>query len=369
LAEPEDADDAPEDFRGKVLVTGAAGHLGANLVRRLLDERRPVRVLLREGSNNRAMDGLAVERVYGDLRDPDAVDSAVVGCETIFHSAGSDEDGRKTCESNIIGTQNLLAAAKAHAVRRVVCTGSFGATALPGGSDRLGDQDYDPSDAFPASERSHERTNMLMERECLRAFADGLDVVMVTSTAIVGPHDHRPSGLSRLLLDHAQGKLRVYVPGGLELVSARDIANGHMLAMRRGRPGQKYTIATSYLSTVEILDIFEAVTGVPRPRVEVPPRLMGAVARVTGLIGNLLPSVRQRFTLDAIHHLRRQRRADTSKARRELGFEPTPIEAAVRDAYDDFARRGLVPPRTAADPAPTRAVPSKSAKPQAGAAA
>ncbi len=339
-------------FRGLVLVTGGAGHLGANLVRRLLADDRQVRVLLRQGSNNVALDGLTVERVYGDLREQKTVHAAVSGCETIFHCAamvstlqGSAKHKRDIYESNVIGTQNLLASAKVHGVRRVVCTGSFSATGhdLDDASRAAGER----QPFFPfKTHLPYARSKVLSEHECLRAYADGLDVVMVTSTAILGPHDYKPSRMGRTLLDHAQGKLRAYIPGGFEFVATRDIVNAHMLAMDRGRAGQKYTIASRFLSLDEVMQIFEDVTGVPRPRLKLPPQVMHALANVSSaVLGKLFPSAPQRFTPDAVRILQLQRRADTSKARTELGFVPTDIRDAVREAYDDFARRGLLPSR------------------------
>jgi nucleoside-diphosphate-sugar epimerase len=322
------------------------------LVRRLLSDGRRVRVLLRQGSNNLAMDGLKVERVYGDLRDREAVDAAVCGCETIFHCAamvstlqGSAKHKRDIYESNVLGTQHLLAAAKLHRVRRVVCTGSFSATGYDLEDSSRASRERQPFFPFK-THLPYARTKVLTEHECLRSFADGLDVVMVTSTAILGPNDYKPSRMGRTLIDHANGKLRAYIPGGFEFVAARDIVEGHMLAMERGVAGQKYTIASRFLTLDDIMDIFEDVTGVPRPRLKLPPRLMQAVANVSSaVLTNLFPSVPQRFTPDAVRILQLQRRADTAKARTELGFVPTDIGEAIREAYDDFARRGLLPPR------------------------
>jgi nucleoside-diphosphate-sugar epimerase len=337
---------------GKILVTGAAGHLGANLVRRLLDDGKDVRVLLRWGSNNQAMEGLDVERVYGDLRDYRSVVEAVRGCVTSYHTAalvstlqGNRAHQREVWDHNVIGTKNLLRAAREEGLARVVVTGSFSATGY----------DLDEPSKPAAEERPfypfsthlpYARCKMQVEHESLKALADGLDVVICVSTAILGPHDYKPSRMGRTLMDYTRGKLRAYIPGGFPFVAAQDIVDGHVRAMERGRKGQKYIIATKFLTLDDIMEIFEEVTGHPRPRVRLPAGAMKALAHVSSFVlTNFFPSVPQRFTPDAVRILMLRRHADTSKAQQELGFRPSDIGAAVRAAYDDFARRGLVPSR------------------------
>ena len=159
--------------------------------------------------------------------------------------------------------------------------------------------------------------------------------------------------MGRTLIDYTHGKLRAYIPGGFPFVAASDLVDGHIRALERGRAGQKYTIATAYLTLDDIMDLWEDVTGVPRPKMKLPPRMMHGLANLSSyVLTNFFPKVPQRFTPDAVRILRMHRRADISKARDELGFQPSDIRDAIVDAYDDFARRGLVPerPRRADDP-------------------
>jgi nucleoside-diphosphate-sugar epimerase len=134
------------------------------------------------------------------------------------------------------------------------------------------------------------------------------------------------------------------VPGGFEFIAARDIAEGHMLAMQRGRSGQKYVFSSRFVSIDEMMELWEHVTGHAKPRLRLPPPVMAGVAEVTSFVlDRLAPNVPQRLTPAAVRILRSQRHADTTKARRELGFKPTLIEDAIDAAYDDFVRRGLAP--------------------------
>jgi hydroxymethylglutaryl-CoA reductase/dihydroflavonol-4-reductase len=189
-------------------------------------------------------------------------------------------------------------------------------------------------------------TKHLVEHHCLRAHADGLNVVVATSCAIVGPHDYVPSRMGRVLVDYAHGRLRAYIPGGFEFVSGPDIAEGHVLAMRKGRSGHKYIFSTAFASVDELMGLFRDVTGRPSPRLRLPPPLMAVLAEIADRTWfRVFPHLPRRFTPAAVQLLRMQRRADHSKARRELGYQPGNLADAVREAYEDFVRRGVIKPR------------------------
>ena len=333
---------------GKVLVTGSTGHLGANLVRRLLEDGTDIRVLVRPGRDQAALDGLAVERVEGDLRDREAVSGAVRGCERIYHCAalvstieGNAAHKRNVYDTNVQGTRHILDAAVRHGVDKVVVSGSLSATGYDGDRPSHEDMPFYPFDRhLPYGFTKH-----LVEHHCLQAHANGLNVVVATSCAIVGPHDYAPSRIGRVLVDYAHGKLRAYIPGGFEFVSTRDIAEGHVLAMARGRSGQKYIISTAYASVDDLLDLFGEVTGKPKPRLRLPPPVMAAIAEVADKTWfRAFPNQPRRFTPAAVRLLSMKRRADHGKARTELGFQPTPLKDAIREAYDDFVRRGVIRP-------------------------
>jgi 3beta-hydroxysteroid-4beta-carboxylate 3-dehydrogenase (decarboxylating) len=326
----------------RVLVTGGSGHLGADLVRRLLDEGQQVRVLERTGGGA-ALAGLDVEIVTGDLRDAAAVSNAVSGCQRVYHCAAkvSSAEGqlREIYDSNVLGTRHVLQAARATGVERVVVTGSFSAV----GHDPARPSDESvPVDPF-ARALPYQRSKVAVEHECLKAVVEGLDVVVATSCAILGPHDYKPSRMGRLLLDFARGRLRAYVPGGFEFVATRDIVQGHRLAMDKGRTGHKYIFSTEFKTVDELMTIFEQVTGRRRPRLRLPGPGMSALAEtVNFFVMRLAPDVEPRFTPGAVHILRMHRRADITKARTELGYQPSSIAEAVRGAYEDFVRRGAL---------------------------
>jgi 3beta-hydroxysteroid-4beta-carboxylate 3-dehydrogenase (decarboxylating) len=150
--------------------------------------------------------------------------------------------------------------------------------------------------------------------------------------------------LGQVLIDFARRRLRAYVAGGFEFVAARDIVEGHLLAMRKGRTGQKYIFSTEHMTIDALFDLFSRVTGQPKPAFRLPAGLMMGVAEISERVHRtLLPGRRQLLTPAAIRLLQLGRRADCSKARDELGYRPTSVAEAVQEAYDWFVARGMIP--------------------------
>ena len=353
-----------------VLVTGATGHVGANLVRRLLRDGVRLRVLLEPGASSEALDGLDVEQAHADIRDLDATRRAVEGCQGVYHCAakvstitGDRAHRRELFECNVIGTRNVLQAAREADAGRVVVTGSFSAV----GYDL--DDPSRPSDEtmqfYPmARTMPYERSKVLVEHECLRAVAAGQEVVVATSCAVVGGADFVPSRLGRTLCDFANGKLHAYVGGGFEFVAARDIVEGHLLCMHKGRAGEKYIFGSEFKTISDILDLFEEACGVPRPHRAIPTSAMYVFAEVASFyLSRFHPRFPQRFTPGAIRLLQLRRRANTAKARRELGFQPTSIRAAVHEAYAFHYQRNAItnPAAKRVSAEPTRSAPGAAA--------
>lgn len=337
------------DSECPVLVTGASGHVGANLVHRLLAEGARVRVLVRHESRNESLEGLAVERAFADIRDLEATRNALEGCRGVYHCAAkvSTIDGnrahrREVYECNVLGTRNVLQAARDVQAGRVVVTGSFSAV----GYDL--DDPSSPSDEtmqfYPmVRTMPYERSKVLVEHECLKAVAHGQDVVIATCCAVVGGADYVPSRLGRTLCDYTNGKLRAFVDGGFAFVAARDIVNGHLLCMQRGRTGEKYIFASEYKTISDILTLFEEVSGIPRPRRRIPTPIMYVFAEMASFyLSRVHPKFPQRFTPGAIRLLQMRRRANTQKAISELGYRPTSVRAAVHEAYAFHYRRNAI---------------------------
>jgi nucleoside-diphosphate-sugar epimerase len=335
--------------RGKTLVTGGSGHFGANLVRRLIAEGHEVRALYQPGANNRALEKLELELFAGDVRDPAAMREACRGCGQVFHAAAkvstrspSPAQEREIYEINVLGTRNVVLGSLAAGVDRFCLTGSFSGIGIdpdnPSHPVHEGMPFYPFIDWLP-----YARSKTLAEHELLKGVADGLDAVIAVSTGIIGPHDFLPSRTGQVLVDFANGKLRGYMPGGSEFVRAADLVEGHLLAMARGKTGRRYLLSTEFLTLDELLDCFAELFGGRKPWLRMPVPLMKTVSRIyAGTVRRVVPEAPQRLTPGAIEILAMNRHADLSLAREELGYQPTSIREAAREAYEFFRDLGLI---------------------------
>lgn len=349
MSESSSARDVVIPREGKVLVTGGTGHVGANLVHRLLDDGEAVRCLVEPGANDAALEGLDVERVEGDVRDADAVARAVDGCRRVFHVAAKVSthspgaaNKREIWDINVLGTKNVLDAAARSDVARVCLTGSFAAVGFDPDAPHAPSHEDQPF--FPFVDwHAYAYTKVLAELEALRATVRGLDTVVATSTGVVGPYDYLPSRMGRVLCEFAAGKLKALIPGGIDFVTAQDLARGHVLAMTHGRRGEKYTISTEFSSLSGLLDVFGEICGRPNRVRMLNPAVMDRVARLYyGVASQLAPNTPQRLTPTAVMLLQMNRQADISKARRELGYEPTSLREGLEETYAFLVGEGMI---------------------------
>jgi hydroxymethylglutaryl-CoA reductase/dihydroflavonol-4-reductase len=352
--------------RGKVLVTGASGHVGCNIVRALLDAGHEVRVLVQPRADNRGLEGLALERVEGDIRDYGAMLRATAGVARCFHVAAmistanaTPDEQRRLYAINVLGTRNVARACLEQGVGRMVLTGSFSATGFD--LDDPSKPSHEAQPFFPfAGAMPYAHTKALAEHQVLEAVADGLDAVIATSCGCIGPWDYLPSRMGGTLCDYVNGKLRVYIPGGFMWVRATDIAQGHLLAMEYGRKGQKYLFATGFMELREIFETVREVAHVEHAMHELPSAPVKAIAALySGTFAHLFPKASQRLTPGSIAVLELRRHVDTSKAERELGYRPTSMKLAIAEACEFFVRermiaraRTIAVPRSAAAPLP-----------------
>lgn len=326
-----------------ILVTGATGHLGVNLVRALLDRGESVRVFVRPDSKRDGLQGLDVEYAVGDLRDIKSIRKALKGVSRLYHTAAfvsiRDGDRQELFDVNIVGTRYLMQEARRADVDKVVYTSSFGGIGInPNGASN---EKWTVSPFELATD--YERTKALSEYDVLQEAVRGLNVTIVNPAGIVGPNDFRPSMVGRTILDFAHGKMPAYVPGAFNFVPMRDVVAAELLAMEKGEAGERYLIAGGYHSIDEILDWLHELTGAKRPKIAIPPKLMQTIARVKDpLEKKFFPAKIPRFTYHSIRLLNCGKHADSSRIETELGLSPTPTKDAFADAVQWFKETGRI---------------------------
>ena len=325
-----------------VLVTGAAGHLGNTIVRALLAQGRRVRVL--EHVESASLDGLPVEKARGDILDRRSLDGACEDVGVVYHFAAIvsivPAHDPRVARTNTLGTRNVVEACLARGVRRLVHGSSVHALA-PGGTNGVTDETCAPNLGRGAT--SYDRSKAESEAEVREGVARGLDAVIVNPTAIIGPHDYFPHLAGRALIDMYLGKLPVSVAGGFNWVDARDVAAGALAAGARGRAGERYLLSGRWASIRDIAAMMEGATGRKGPRLVAP--LWLARLGVPFLAAHAaLTRSQPLYTAPALRALSEHRDCRNDKARRELGFNPRPLERTIADAFRFYAQAGLLEP-------------------------
>lgn len=324
----------------KALVTGATGFIGANLTRELLARGYAVRALVRQGANRRNLAGLDVETICGDLRDRASLVRALVGCEVLFHAAAAytfwHPHPPEIYEINVTGTRQILEAARAHGIGKVVYT----STESTIGSARNG-LGHEELGADLASLAGHyKRSKLQAEWLVLEMARDGLPVVIVNPTTPIGAYDIKPTPTGQIIVDYLNRRMPAYVDTGLNLVDVQDVARGHVLALERGRPGERYILGNCNLTLRELFALLERVTGIPAPRMRMPLWLALAAGHVSQFVADHVTGRPPRIPLAAVQTACHVRHFDCSKAIRELGLPQTPIEQALERAASWFIDQG-----------------------------
>lgn len=314
----------------RCLVTGGNGFLGSTLCRLLAEEGHAVRALVRPGAALENLAGLDVEPVTGDVTDLGSLHAAAAGAEWVFHTAGLYSLGadEAVCNRvNVLGTRNLLAAAESAGAARVVVTGSatnVGAAPAGGFADEDSLWDLGPLNL------PYLTSKYLAEVEALRAGARGLDVVVVEPSTLVGERDRPDSPSGSWLIEFLNGRLLAVPPIEMNVVGAEDAARGHLLAAMHGRRGERYLL-TDWNTTAEALlgKVGELVGR--RPPLLVPYEVAYAGAAVSGAVLELL-GVTDNVSASLVRFARRRMHYRNTRAARELGFAPRPIDEALERA-------------------------------------
>ncbi|HEY5281546.1 MAG TPA: NAD-dependent epimerase/dehydratase family protein [Polyangia bacterium] len=322
------------DERLPAVVTGASGHIGANLVRALLGQGRRVRALVHR--QTKGIDGLPVEVLHVDLLDKEALLRACVGAGTVFHLAGKIsagwEDDDLVSTTNVTGTSHVIEACLAASVRRLVHFSSIQALDCGPGRATL-DETCDLVAPDDRSRGVYDRAKAEAERLVLSAAEGGLDAVVVNPTGVLGPFDFQPSPMGEVLVKLGQGRLPALVAGAAcDFVDVRDVVAGALACERTGRRGERYILSGTRLSLVQLAHKWAIATTRAAPKFAVP---MG-LARVGAPFASTWARWRGRrplYTSESLRVLRSLRPVVSGKAASDLAYRPRPIEETLRETH------------------------------------
>ncbi len=318
-------------MNGTVLVTGASGHVGNTLVRELLAQQKTVRALILPGEETAALQGLAIEMVYGDVLQPETLKPAFEGIEDVYHLAGiisimpgQNEVMRKV---NVEGTKNVIAAAKNAGTRRLVYTSSIHALGRPPHGVTIDETlPFDP--LCPAGD--YDRTKAEATLEVLQAVRDGLDAVIVCPTGIIGPHDFRNSEMGLLLSGWMRHRLSLLVDGVFNFVDVRDIARGHILACEKGRSGETYILGGEQVSLARLWAMVREAAGIYSQTIIIPFHLAILAARAAAVWYHVSKTKGQ-LTPYSLQTVNDNSTISILKAQYELGYSPRPLWDTIVD--------------------------------------
>jgi dihydroflavonol-4-reductase len=325
----------------RAFVTGATGFVGSHVARALAEQGADLRLLVRPTSRTDNIADLRAEVVSGDLRDPESLKRAIAGSEFVFHVAADYRlwvrDPREMYRANVEGTRSVIEAAQQNGVRRVVYCSSV---ATMGFKETGQIVDESTPVALVDMIGDYKRSKFMAEQIALEAGRNGANVVVVNPTTPIGERDIKPTPTGRIIVDFLNRKFPAYVDTGLNLADVTEVARGHLLAMEKAVPGQRYILGGENLTLKQILDKLAALTGLPSPKARVPHAVAMSFAVFDQFVTGTLRGKEPRATVDAVRMGRKKMFASSAKAETELSYRIVPVDNALERAVAWFQAHG-----------------------------
>lgn len=325
----------------RAFVTGATGFVGSHVAKALAEQGADLRLLVRPTSRTDNIADIRADVVAGDLRDPDSLKKAITGAEFVFHVAADYRlwvrDPREMYRANVEGTRAIIEAAEQSGVRRVIYCSSVATMGFKE-TGQIVDEDTPVTLADMVGD--YKRSKFMAEEIALDAGRKGANVVVVNPTTPIGERDIKPTPTGRIIVDFLNRKFPAYVDTGLNLADVKEVARGHLLAMEKAVPGQRYILGGENLTLKQILDKLAMLTGLPSPKTKVPHAVAMGFAVFDQFFTGTVRGKEPRATIDAVRMGRKKMFASSAKAERELGYKIIPVDHALERAIDWFQTHG-----------------------------
>ncbi len=322
-----------------ILVTGGAGFIGSHLVRFLLEGGETVRVLDLPTAPCSQLPQHRIELILGDIRDKQTVRRAVRGCREVYHLAANPnlwtQQRGSYRQVNFIGAVNVIDAALESGARRVLHTSTESILTRIGQDDAIREDQQVP---YKDVIGPYCRSKYLAECHALRLGRSGAPVVVVNPTLPVGPGDLGRSPPTQMMLDFCRGKRREYLDADLNLIDVRDVAEGMIRAMERGRPGRRYLLGHENMSILAVFRLLARLTGLPEPRWRVPYPVALAAAYAGEFVADVFTHRAPAATITGVKLTRRRMHFDATRSLAELGLRPRPVAQSLDETVAWFRK-------------------------------
>ncbi|MBD2136292.1 NAD-dependent epimerase/dehydratase family protein [Anabaena sp. FACHB-1237] len=325
----------------RVFITGATGFIGSHIVRLLLKQGYKITALVRDQSNLNNLQGLKIDIVKSDLNDPKIAEK-MQGCQYLFHVAAHyslwQKDRDLLYSYNVEGTRNILTAAQQAGIEKTIYTSSVAAIGVGKPGEIVDETHQSPVEKLIGD---YKKSKFLAEKIALEKAQQGQNIVIVNPTSPIGALDIKPTPTGDIILRFLRRQMPGYVDTGLNFIDVEDVAWGHLLALEKGKVGDRYILGNQNLTLKQLLEKLSEITNIPAPKTVIPPWIPLTVAWIDETILAPLGKI-PTVPLDGVRMAQQKMYYDSSKAIRELGIPQSSLDIALKNAVNWFIANGYV---------------------------
>ena len=319
----------------RAFVTGGTGFIGGNLIRLLLQQGYEVKALVRPTSSLDNLTSLDLEIVQGDLNDPN-LSQQMQGCQVLFHVAAQyslwQADSKLLYRNNVLGTRQVLSAARQAKINRTVYTSSVAAIGVGKNGTPVNETHQSPVNKLVGD---YKKSKYYAEQEAVKAIQQGQDIVIVNPSTPIGAFDIKPTPTGEIILRFLRRQMPFYVDTGLNLIDVKDVAWGHLLALEKGKTGGRYILGNQNLTFKQLLTKLAIITGLPAPKYTISYWIPYGVAwfdeKILAPLGK-----KPAIALDGVKMSKQKMFYDSTKGVKELGLPQSSIDQALQEAVNWF---------------------------------